>query len=152
MIEIYADGSSTGRVGAGGWGYAILDSGLLVHEAYGGADNTTNNKMELQAVIEALHYMQNNYPDTAAFTIYSDSQYVIKGINDWYDGWVIKMRLGLKKVKNWDLWTTIGPLSREFMNGEFKWVRGHDGNKWNEYVDGLAKTGKLMIQNRSEYH
>jgi len=146
LIKIFTDGSSTGKVGPGGWGYVVIDSGIKVHEAYGGEDNTTNNRMEIQAVIEALRWMDDNYRFDHCATLYSDSQYVVNGINDWYDGWVIKMRLGLKKVKNWDQWQTLGPLAKQFWDLRIEWVRGHNGNEYNEYVDKLAKVGKKEIQ------
>ena len=126
----------------------VIDNGIRVHEACGGEDNTTNNRMEIQAVIEALRWMDDNYRFDHCATLYSDSQYVVNGINDWYDGWVIKMRLGLKKVKNWDQWQILGPLSKRVPEYRFEWIKGHSNHEWNDYADNLAKSGKQEIKDK----
>ena len=100
MFEIYTDGSSTGKVGEGGWAFVITKQGVSIYETQGGADNTTNNRMELSAVIEALQHMYNAYPSNTPIVIYSDSQYVIKGINEWFpNGKKQLLKVRLLKIK-----------------------------------------------------
>ena len=98
MIEIYTDGSSTGRVGDGGWSFLILNDGELLFESYGGEKDTTNNKMELTAVIEGLRYVYKHYPRNTFFSIYCDSQYVVKGMTEWFPKWEKKIESGKRCV------------------------------------------------------
>lgn len=142
MIEIYTDGSSCGnRVGPGGWSYVVVKKGRIVFQLSGGLEVATNNQMELMGPINALKYLHMRELTNAA--IYTDSQYVQKGITEWIHGW---RRNGWKSasgeaVKNQDLWKTLHAL-RQGLSIEWNWVRGHNGNTYNEVADTLAKAAK----------
>lgn len=137
MVEIYTDGACKGNPGVGGWG-AILRFGEREREIFGGVANTTNNRMEMTAVIEALRSLSRSC-DAVVFT---DSSYVQKGISEWIHGW---KRNGWKTsdkkpVKNADLWQTLDQLAAGH-NIEWRWVRGHAGHPENERADQLANRG-----------
>lgn len=137
MIEIYTDGACKGNPGPGGWG-AMLSSGEHRKEIYGGEAVTTNNRMEMTAVIESLKLLKN----PSAVRIYTDSQYVQKGVNEWMAGWKARgWRTADKKpVKNVDLWQALEPLLA-LHQIEWRWVKGHSGNPGNERADELANMG-----------
>lgn len=145
MLKLYTDGSSTGKVGEGGWAFVLLAHDKPIHESYGGADETTNNRMELSGVIEGLSYVYDRYPPSIELIIYCDSQYVVKGINEWYPKWEQAMSRG-KQIKNQDLWVELKSLIDLFTNTKLKWIRGHSGVEHNERCDVLAKQGKLEIK------
>jgi ribonuclease HI len=131
MIEIYTDGASSGNPGPGGYG-AILRSGKHYKELSQGYRKTTNNRMELLAVIKALEALKS--PNQTVL-ISSDSKYVIDAIEKkWVHGWVAK---GFKDKKNKDLWLRYLELSK-LHNIKFNWVRGHNGHAENERCDELA--------------
>ncbi|MDH4236276.1 MAG: ribonuclease HI [Nitrospira sp.] len=137
MIEIYTDGACSGNPGPGGWG-VLLRVGDAETELSGGEPATTNNRMELLAVIEALQSLAS--PVEAR--VYTDSQYVQKGISQWIHDW---KRRGWKTaakepVKNEDLWRRLDALAAGHTL-EWHWVRGHNGHPENERVDALARTG-----------
>ena len=134
-IEIYADGACRGNPGPGGWG-VLLISGEHEKELYGGERHTTNNRMELTAAIRALEALKKK--GTSA-RVYTDSQYVIKGIEEWVGGWKARgWRTADKKpVKNQDLWERLDALAAQH-SLEWHWVRGHSGVEGNERVDQLA--------------
>ncbi len=137
MIEIYSDGACKGNPGPGGWG-ALLTSGSHRKEIFGGELQTTNNRMELRAVIESLRLLKR----PSAVRIYTDSQYVQKGVNEWMASWKARgWRTADKKpVKNVDLWQELEPLlARHHI--EWRWVKGHAGNPGNERADQLANAG-----------
>jgi ribonuclease HI len=134
-VEIYADGACRGNPGPGGWGV------LLIHkdrekELSGAEPMTTNNRMELTAAIRALEALKK--PGTSA-RVYTDSQYVIKGIEEWVGGWKARgWRTADKKpVKNQDLWERLDALAAQH-SLEWHWVKGHSGVPGNERVDALA--------------
>lgn len=130
-IYLYTDGAASGNPGPGGWG-AVLKCGDLRKEMSGGFRRTTNNRMELLAVIMGLEAIKW---DTADVEVWSDSQYVVKAINEgWLEGWIAK---NWKKVKNPDLWQRFVPLYRRH-NVTFHWLKGHAGNPENERCDRLA--------------
>lgn len=137
MIDIFTDGACSGNPGPGGWGVLIIAGGERT-ELCGGDAQTTNNRMEMQAVIEAL-----NATDPAApVRLYTDSQYVKNGINDWIHGWKRNgwKTAAKKPVKNQDLWMTLDDLvSRRHV--EWHWVKGHAGHPGNERADELARLG-----------
>lgn len=137
MIEIYTDGACRGNPGPGGWG-ALLRSGKHEKELWGGEQHTTNNRMEMTAVIESLKAMKR--PSDIVLT--TDSQYVRKGITEWIEGWKKKnwQTAARKPVKNADLWKEIDRLAATH-NIEWKWVKGHSGHAENERVDELANKG-----------
>jgi len=131
MIEIYTDGASSGNPGPGGYG-VILRSGQHYKELSAGYRKTTNNRMELLAVIKALEALKNL---NQTVTIHSDSKYVIDAIEKrWVHGWVAK---GFKDKKNKDLWLRYLELSK-LHRINFVWVRGHNGHPENERCDQLA--------------
>lgn len=134
-VQIYTDGACSGNPGPGGWG-AILKSGGHVKELSGGEASTTNNRMELSAVIAALEALKR----PCAVTLTSDSKYVIDAIQKgWAKSWRAKgwMRNKNEKAKNPDLWERLLQLL-EIHQVEFIWVKGHAGHPENERCDGLA--------------
>lgn len=145
MIEIYTDGSSTGGVGAGGWAFLVVEEEVITYEEAGSADNTTNNRMELSGVIEGLRYARAHYDPDVLLRVFSDSQYVVKGIMEWYPSWEAKMARG-KTIKNQDLWIDLKSLVDLFNNVELVWIRGHAGHEYNERCDVLAKTAKKVVE------
>ncbi len=136
-IRIYTDGACKGNPGPGGWG-AILQWNGHERELFGGEPNTTNNRMELLAVINALEALQRQ----CRAEVYTDSQYVQKGISEWIDSWKRRgwKTADRKPVKNADLWVRLDALaSRHELT--WHWVRGHDGHAENERADELANRG-----------
>jgi ribonuclease HI len=134
-VIIYTDGACSGNPGPGGWG-ALLKCGDVERELSGGERATTNNRMELMAVIEALNALKK--PVRAV--VYTDSQYVQKGISEWIHGWKRKgwRTAGGDPVKNVDLWQALDAAARVH-EVEWKWVKGHAGHPENERVDRLAR-------------
>ena len=134
-IEIYADGACRGNPGPGGWGALLIHKGRE-KELSGAEPLTTNNRMELTAAIRALEALKK--PGTSA-RVYTDSQYVIKGIEEWIGGWKARgWRTADKKpVKNQDLWERLDALAVQH-SLEWHWVKGHSGVPGNERVDALA--------------
>ncbi|GAA4310852.1 ribonuclease HI [Mucilaginibacter gynuensis] len=131
MIELFTDGASSGNPGPGGYG-AILRSGKHYKELSAGYRKTTNNRMELMAVIKGLEALKS---PNQTVTVYSDSKYVIDSIEKkWVYGWVQK---GFKDKKNKDLWLRYLELSK-LHNIRFVWVKGHAGHPENERCDQLA--------------
>lgn len=137
MIEIYTDGACSGNPGPGGWG-VLLRKGDAETELCGGEPATTNNRMELLAVIEALQ----SFTESVKARVYTDSQYVQKGISEWIHSW--KQRgwktAGKEPVKNEDLWRRLDALAAKH-TVEWHWVRGHNGHPENERADALARAG-----------
>ncbi len=145
LVEIWADGGCRGNPGPGGWG-VLLKAGTHEKELWGGEPATTNNRMELTAVIRALEAMKR--PVRAR--IHTDSQYVQKGISEWIHGW---KRNGWKTsdkkpVKNADLWQELDALAAKHRI-DWLWVKGHAGDPGNERADALANRGIDEIQGKS---
>lgn len=136
--EIYTDGGCHGNPGPGGWAFVVSTNGDTVSKS-GFEKLTTNNRMELTAVISALEYIQQRRPGETV-RIYTDSQYVKRGITEWISRWVANgwKTSGKKHVKNRDLWEYLLQLSSGF-NIEWKWVRGHYGVELNEECDRLVQ-------------
>ena len=136
-VEIYTDGACRGNPGPGGWG-ALLIYGDTQKELYGGEDNTTNNRMELMAAIEALRVLKRR----CELTLYTDSQYVRKGITEWIDNWKKRgwQTAAKKPVKNADLWQQLDTAVAQH-SIDWVWVKGHSGNEGNEMADQLANRG-----------
>ncbi|MEP3671281.1 MAG: ribonuclease HI [Roseibium sp.] len=138
--QIYTDGSCLRNPeGPGGWAFVVVGpDGAEVARGAGGETPTTNNRMELTAAVQALR-ATTKLPEGSKVTIISDSKYVVEGITQWIKGWKNrKWRTANKTpVKNDDLWRTLDELNAK-MNVTWKWVKGHDGNHWNEVVDQLA--------------
>lgn len=136
-IHIYSDGACKGNPGAGGWG-ALLVAGDQRKEIFGGEPDTTNNRMEMTAVIRALESLRR--PSNVA--VHTDSQYVQKGISEWMPGWKRRnwRTAEGKPVKNQDLWQRLDQLAQQHCI-EWNWVRGHAGHPENERADALANQG-----------
>lgn len=137
MIDIYTDGACSGNPGPGGWG-VLVRAGKAETELCGGEPATTNNRMELLAVIEALQ----SFTESVEARVFTDSQYVQKGISEWIHSW--KQRgwktAGKEPVKNEDLWRRLDALASKH-TVEWRWVRGHNGHPENERADALARAG-----------
>lgn len=138
-VEIYTDGACKGNPGPGGWG-VWLKSGSTEKELFDGELETTNNRMELTAVIEALAALKR----PCRITLYLDSEYVRKGITEWISGWKARgWRTAAKQpVKNVDLWQRLDALVSGSGHAiEWRWVKGHAGDPGNERADALANRG-----------
>ena len=136
-VVVYSDGACKGNPGPGGWG-AWLRSAGHEKELWGGASNTTNNRMELTACIEALASLKR----TCAVTLYTDSEYVKNGITSWIHGWKKKgwKTAAGQPVKNVELWQRLDALAA-LHHVEWRWVKGHAGDPGNERADALANRG-----------
>ena len=147
-VTIYTDGACKGNPGPGGWG-AWLQSGTHSKELFGGEANTTNNRMELMAVIQALQALKR----PCHVVLYLDSQYVRQGITEWIHGWKAKgwKTAAKQPVKNAELWQQLDALVH---NGphriEWHWVKGHAGDPGNEKADALANQGVEQVLQGSE--
>ena len=140
-VTIYTDGACKGNPGPGGWG-AWLSSRGHEKELFGGEALTTNNRMELTAVIEALASLKRS----CDVTLYTDSEYVRKGISEWIHGWKKKnwMTAAKTPVKNADLWKRLDDLVAQH-EIEWRWVKGHAGHPENERADALANRGVTSL-------
>ena len=136
MITIYTDGACSGNPGIGGWGAVILEKNKEDIFLNGGHDNTTNNRMELTAAIEALKY----FVDKKNITLITDSKYVKDGIQSWIQNWKKNgwKTAAKKPVKNKELWIELDDLITKH-NITWEWVKGHAGNTYNEKADYLAR-------------
>ena len=136
MIKIYTDGACSGNPGIGGWGVVILEYKKEEIFLNGGNDNTTNNKMELTAAIQALKYFKKSQN----ITLFTDSKYVKDGIQSWIQNWKKNgWKTSAKKpVKNKELWIELDDLIT-IHNIQWEWVKGHAGNQQNEKADYLAR-------------
>jgi ribonuclease HI len=137
IVEIYADGACKGNPGPGGWG-VLLCAGGREQELCGGEAQTTNNRMELMAVIEGLSVLEQR----SKVRVYTDSQYVQKGISEWIHNWKRRgwLTADRKPVKNADLWRKLDEIARGHQVAWF-WVKGHAGHPENERADALANRG-----------
>lgn len=136
-IEVFTDGACRGNPGPGGWGALLRFNGRERH-LHGGEAETTNNRMELRAAIEALSALK----EPCEVSLTTDSQYVRKGINEWMAGWKRNgWKTSAKKpVKNRDLWQALDELAQRHTI-EWHWVKGHSGHRENEIADELANLG-----------
>jgi len=141
VVRIYTDGACKGNPGPGGWG-ALLQSGGHERELFGGDPATTNNRMELTAVIRALAALKQ--PSTVE--VYTDSEYVMKGITEWLAAWKRRgwKTADRKPVKNADLWRELEELVHRH-EVRWHWVRGHAGHPENERADALANRGVASL-------
>ncbi|AOY94265.1 ribonuclease HI [Cupriavidus sp. USMAA2-4] len=140
-VTIYSDGACKGNPGPGGWG-ALLVAGTSEKELFGGERGTTNNRMELTAVIEALRALKR----PCRIQVYTDSQYVQKGISEWLPGWKARgwKTADKKPVKNADLWQSLDVEAARHQVS-WHWVRGHNGHPGNERADALANRGVASL-------
>lgn len=144
-IDIYTDGACKGNPGVGGWG-VLVRNGASEKELFGGEKSTTNNRMEMTAVIEALTALEQR----SKVRLHTDSQYVQKGISEWIHSW---KRRGWKTadkqpVKNVDLWQRLDALAAQH-DIEWIWVKGHAGHDGNERADRLANRGVEVALRKS---
>ncbi|MCA6060919.1 ribonuclease HI [Thalassolituus sp. ST750PaO-4] len=141
-VELFTDGACKGNPGPGGWG-ALLRYGDMEKELFGGEADTTNNRMELMAAIEGLKALKR--PCQVILT--TDSQYVMKGINEWLAGWKKKgwRNAAKQPIKNQDLWQQLDAECQRHQI-EWRWVRGHTGHAENERADQLANKGVAGVK------
>ncbi|HEY0845718.1 MAG TPA: ribonuclease HI [Noviherbaspirillum sp.] len=140
-VEIFTDGACKGNPGPGGWG-ALLIAGGHKKELFGGELNTTNNRMELKAVIEALSALKR----PCVVVVHTDSQYVQKGISEWIHGWKARgwKTASKEPVKNVDLWQELDAAQGKHQI-EWRWIKGHAGHDGNERADALANMGVASV-------
>jgi ribonuclease HI len=139
-ITIYTDGACKGNPGPGGWGVILRSAGQVEKELFGGEALTTNNRMEMTAVIEALSALKR----PCDIALYVDSKYVLQGITEWLPGWKAKgwKTAAKQPVKNVDLWQKLDALVNTSGHTiEWYWVKGHAGDPGNERADALANRG-----------
>ena len=136
-VEIYTDGACRGNPGPGGWG-VLLQAGGREKTLYGGEAETTNNRMELTAAIEALRALKR----PSEVVLHTDSRYVMDGITSWLENWKRRgwTTAAKKPVKNRDLWQALDEATEKHRI-RWVWVKGHDGNPGNERADALANRG-----------
>jgi len=136
-VEIYTDGACRGNPGPGGWGVWLKNDGHE-KELFGGEQETTNNRMELMAAIQALEVLNQS----CNIKLHSDSKYVLQGITDWMTNWKKRgwKTAAKKPVKNEDLWRRLDSAMQRH-DVEWNWVKGHSGNFGNEKADELANQG-----------
>jgi len=147
LISVYTDGSCDNSKGIGSYGYVIMakfkgENYLRKHSSKKYMD-TTNNRMELKAIIKALESIDIGHN----IDVYSDSKYCVDGINQWLDGWIKKGNL--RDKMNFELWQRFRDVRKVHRDGgttiNVTWVRGHNGNEFNEMADKLANVGRLNI-------
>lgn len=145
-VEIYADGACRGNPGPGGWG-VLLRAGGREKELWGAECATTNNRMELRAVIEGLAAPKRR----SRVRVYTDSQYVQKGISEWIHDWKRRgwRTAARQPVKNAELWRALDELARAH-EVEWHWVKGHAGHPENERADALANRAIDELQQRKQ--
>ena len=144
-VVIYTDGACKGNPGPGGWGALLRSADGSEKELYGGESGTTNNRMEMTAVIQALSALKR----PCKITLHLDSQYVLKGMTEWLPGWKAKgwKTAAKQPVKNVDLWQTLDALVQNSGHViDWRWVKGHAGDVGNERADGLANLGVELGQ------
>jgi ribonuclease HI len=132
---VFTDGSCEGNPGPGGWGLVWVQDDEIVTELSGVDAPTTNNRMELMALIQAYQLL----PEDAEVTVYSDSQLCVRTVNEWAEGWE---RRGWKRksgpIANLELVKRLYALAGSHPKVELRWIKAHDGSRWNEYADALA--------------
>ena len=137
---VFTDGSCEGNPGPGGWGVVWVEDDEIVAERSGVEGKTTNNRMELTALIQAYELL----PEDAELTVYSDSQLCVRTVNEWAEGWE---RRGWKRksgpIANLELVKRLYALARAHPRVQLRWIKAHDGSRWNEYADALASAYML---------
>ncbi len=132
---VFTDGSCEGNPGPGGWGFVWVEDDAVVEEKSGVDPATTNNRMELAALIAAYQTL----PEDSRVTVYSDSQLCVNTVNEWAAGWEKRgWRRKSGPIANLELVKTLYALAKQHPNIKLEWIRAHDGSRWNEYADSLA--------------
>lgn len=151
-LVLYTDGACKQNPGVGGFG-AHFEWNDVVHEVYGGERETTNNKMELSAVIEGVKYLREKLNYTGPLEVRSDSQYVLKGLNEWMPNWKKNnWRTASKQpVKNKELWEALDAEMKHFKEFKLTWVKGHSDEPGNEKADTLANFGVAKTKDYADY-
>ena len=159
-MHIFTDGGCSGNPGPGGWAYIIAKENYesddpknaIIKEAWGAEENTTNNRMELQAVISALEALPA-LDRARKIEVYTDSQYVQKGMSQWIKDWKVRgwKTAGKDPVKNQDLWQRLDSLAADY-SINWRWVKGHAGNVFNERCDSFTQKAiaSILNSNKSE--
>ena len=139
MLEMYTDGACSGNPGRGGWAWVCVLDGEVVQQNSGSDKSTTNNRMELFAVISGLEHFSKSSQRVNGLKIYTDSSYVQQGITTWIKNWKKNgwKTASKQPVKNRELWETLDTLQSN-LNVEWNWVKGHADNKFNNLCDSLA--------------
>lgn len=138
MNRIYTDGGFSQNRNVGAWAIVVIQDEKKIHEDFSTYIDSTNNKMEMKAIYEAMLYAQK-FPNRT-FSIVTDSQYVLKSLTEWMPGWIKndwQTSTG-KPVLNKPIWEMMYPLYLSSKNIKFEWTRGHNGDLWNEYADDLC--------------
>ena len=134
-LELYTDGACTDNPGPGGWGYVWVEDDRVVAEESGAEPDTTNNRMELAALIAAYRAL----PEDCTTTVYSDSQLCVETVNEWAAGWEQRgWRRAKGPIANLELVKELYALANAHPNATLEWIKAHDGSRWNEYADALA--------------
>jgi ribonuclease HI len=137
---VFSDGSCEGNPGPGGWGFVWVTNDEIVAEKTGTDPATTNNRMELRALIEAYKTL----PEDARLTVHSDSQLCVKTINEWAAGWEQRgWRRKKGPIANLELVQELWDLANSHPDITLQWIKAHDGSRWNEYADALASAYML---------
>jgi len=150
-LNIYTDGGCSGNPGPGGWAYVMVQKTYqgdeVLVERRGSEEHTTNNRMELMAVISALKALKNKKDLPRQATVHTDSQYVQKGITEWIHKWKQNSwkTSDKKPVKNQDLWLMLDALAEE-LSIKWMWVKGHAGNVYNERCDDLTQKAIASLE------
>jgi len=132
---VFTDGSCEGNPGPGGWAFVWVENDRIRAEKSGADPATTNNRMELTALIEAYRAL----PVDAELVVHSDSELCVKTVNEWAAGWEARgWRRKTGEIKNLELVKTLYALAKAHPRVKLQWIRAHDGTRWNEYVDALA--------------
>ena len=142
---VFTDGSCEGNPGPGGWSAVWVEDDRIVEERCGGAAHTTNNRMELLGLIEALRML----PEDAQTTVYSDSNLCVQTVNEWAKGWEAR---GWKRktgpIANLELVQELWALAKRHPRVAVRWIRAHDGTRWNEYADAVATREAALARER----
>ncbi len=137
---VFTDGSCEGNPGPGGWGFVWVEDDEVFREGRGVDSDTTNNQMELAALIAAYETL----PTDCVVTVYSDSQLCVKTVNEWAAGWEKRgWRRKSGPIANLELVQKLYALARAHPNVTLQWIKAHDGSRWNEYADALASAYML---------
>ena len=150
-LFLYTDGSCSPNPGPGGAGAVFVITGADGSEweictiKHCGGSNTSNNKMELSALIMIFKYI----PKWCQTTVFTDSRYVVEGIHNWSTKWIANgwRTATNKSVQNCDLWKRLIELKNDYPNVEIKWIKAHNNHKWNDYADKLANDGAKICKN-----